>query len=110
MNFRIKLSMSSGRRNAVRQTIAGCVALLVGLGESSCDPRAHGKPEPSRDRPLPAISRLGPADTTPGAQEGLFDVGGHKLYLKCEGSGSSTVVFLHGFVETPGAGAARMRA
>ena len=96
--------MSSGRQNEVRHTIARYVALLVGLGGSSCDLHAHGRPEPTRDRPLRAILSLSPADTTPSAQEGLFDVGGHKLYLKCEGSGSSTVVFLHGFVETSGAG------
>ena len=104
LNCRIWLSMSSGRQNEVRQTIAGYVALLVGLGGSSCDLHAQGRPEPTRDRPLPAILSLSPADTTPSAQEGLFDVGGHKLYLKCEGSGSFTVVWLHGFIETPGGG------
>jgi hypothetical protein len=36
------------------------------------------------------------------SQEGLFDVGGHKLYLKCEGSGSPTVVYLHGSIVTRG--------
>ncbi len=104
MNFRKRLSMSSGRQNEVRQTIVGYVALLVGLGGSSCDLYAHGKSKPTRDRPLRAILSLTPADTTSNAQEGLFDVGGHKLYLKCEGRGSSTVVYLHGFVETPSAG------
>ena len=28
---------------------------------------------------------------------GSFDVGGHKLYMRCEGSGSPTVVYLHGY-------------
>ena len=31
-----------------------------------------------------------------GKIEGLFDVGGHKLHMYCEGSGSPTVVYLHG--------------
>jgi pimeloyl-ACP methyl ester carboxylesterase len=34
--------------------------------------------------------------------EGLFDVGGHKLYLKCEGSGAPTVVYLHGIIMARG--------
>lgn len=34
--------------------------------------------------------------------EGLFDVGGRKLYLRCTGSGSPTVVFLHGSVQSAG--------
>ncbi|MEO6591346.1 MAG: alpha/beta hydrolase [Gemmatimonadaceae bacterium] len=34
----------------------------------------------------------------------MFDVGGHELYLKCEGRGSVTVVYLHGFVETTAGG------
>ncbi len=41
-------------------------------------------------------------DTGSTAIEGLFDVGGHKLYLKCEGSGSPTVVYLHGIIVTRG--------
>jgi hypothetical protein len=28
--------------------------------------------------------------------EGMFDVGGHRLYMECEGNGSPRVVFLHG--------------
>jgi pimeloyl-ACP methyl ester carboxylesterase len=28
--------------------------------------------------------------------EGSFDVGGHKLYLSCRGSGAPTIVYLHG--------------
>lgn len=28
--------------------------------------------------------------------DGKFDVGGHKLHLACKGSGSPTIVYLHG--------------
>ena len=38
----------------------------------------------------------------PAAIEGRFDVGRHKLYLKCTGKGSPTVVFLHGSVREEG--------
>jgi pimeloyl-ACP methyl ester carboxylesterase len=30
--------------------------------------------------------------------EGRFDVGGHSLYLRCEGTGSPTIVYLHGAI------------
>lgn len=33
-----------------------------------------------------------------GTIEGLFDVGGHRLFIKCEGTGSPTVVYLHGSI------------
>jgi pimeloyl-ACP methyl ester carboxylesterase len=30
--------------------------------------------------------------------EGRFDVGGHSLYLRCDGTGSPTIVYLHGAI------------
>ena len=38
--------------------------------------------------------------------EGTFDVGDYKLYMRCEGTGSPTVVYLHSFIEE-GSGGAR---
>ena len=32
------------------------------------------------------------------ATNGMYDVGGHKLYLSCEGDGPITVVFVHGWI------------
>jgi pimeloyl-ACP methyl ester carboxylesterase len=34
--------------------------------------------------------------------DALFDVGGHKLHLSCQGAGSPTVVYLHGHSQQPG--------
>ena len=34
--------------------------------------------------------------TATGTIDGMFDVGGHKLHLECQGSGSPTLVYLHG--------------
>jgi pimeloyl-ACP methyl ester carboxylesterase len=97
--------MSSGRQNEGRQAIAVYVALLVGLGASSYDRNTHGRPEPTHDRPPRAIVSAGSdGHHLQRPPEGLFDVGGHKLYLKCEGGGGSTVVYLHGFIETPAGG------
>lgn len=39
--------------------------------------------------------------------EGTFDVGGHKLYLRCSGQGSPTVVYLHGYIHDPSGGGSR---
>ena len=45
-----------------------------------------------------------PANSTPNdVVEGRFDVGDYKLYMRCEGSGSPTVIYLHRFAdESPG--------
>ena len=34
--------------------------------------------------------------------EGLYDVGGHRLYLACTGDGPVTVVYVHGWVNNAG--------
>ena len=47
------------------------------------------------------------ANSTPNVIEGRFDVGDYKLYMRCEGSGSPTVVYFHGFIEEPAGGGAR---
>lgn len=51
-------------------------------------------------------------EATPGSSEqatpfadvvdGLYDVGGYQLHLHCKGSGSPTVIYLHGFSGNPG--------
>ena len=40
------------------------------------------------------------ANSTPKVIEGRFDVGDYKLYMRCEGSGSPTVIYLHRFAES----------
>jgi pimeloyl-ACP methyl ester carboxylesterase len=39
--------------------------------------------------------------------EGSFDVGRHKLYMRCEGSGSPTVVYFHGLSQDARGGGSR---
>jgi pimeloyl-ACP methyl ester carboxylesterase len=48
-----------------------------------------------------------PANSTPNVIKGRFDVGDYKLYMRCVGSGSPTVVYFHGFIEDPAGGGAR---
>ena len=42
----------------------------------------------------------GTADTAtkPAKIDGKFDVGGHSLYLKCRGTASPTIVYMHGSI------------
>lgn len=51
-------------------------------------------------------SRTPEEGSTPKVIEGTFDVGDYKLYMRCEGSGSPTVAYLHSFIEE-GSGGAR---
>src|SRR5215211_3753284 len=49
-----------------------------------------------------------PANATPNdVIEGKFDVGDYKLYMRCEGPGSPTVVYFHGWIQEPASGGAR---
>jgi len=97
--------MSSNRQNDVPRSNAGYLALLVVLGGSAYVLAAGLASRSRRDSiPRATSSTRNAPDTGSTAVQGLFDVGGHQLYLKCEGSGSSTVVYLHGFIETPASG------
>jgi hypothetical protein len=47
----------------------------------------------------PTAAPLVVAASTSGTTiEGRFDVGGHSLYLRCDGTGSPTIVYLHGAI------------
>jgi pimeloyl-ACP methyl ester carboxylesterase len=49
------------------------------------------------------------ANVAPNVIEGRFDVGDYKLYMRCEGTGSPTVVYLHGHIQEPPGGAESAR-
>jgi len=42
-----------------------------------------------------------PAEVGKGAIQGTFDVGGHKLYLNCAGTGTPTIIYMHGSIVEP---------
>ena len=54
-------------------------------GDASAGQSASAPESPTASSPS--------ADTT-----GMYDVGGHKLYMSCAGDGPTTVVFVHGWV------------
>lgn len=45
-------------------------------------------------------------ETLQGAIDGMVDIGGRELYLRCSGEGQPTVVYMHGYSYFPGGGAA----
>ena len=51
--------------------------------------------------PTPTTEEEGPptASGTVELIEGMFDIGGHSLYLSCRGTGAPTIVYLHGSIE-----------
>ena len=74
---------------------AGAIVLLA-VGVAAC-----GSDDEISDEQLFGSARTSTATSRP-VIDGLFDAGGHRLYLKCSGSGSPTVVFLHGSVRSEG--------
>jgi pimeloyl-ACP methyl ester carboxylesterase len=69
---------------------------------------------PSTSIPSTSESTTAPSTTPPASTartetsaddhviEGMFDVGGHELHLRCAGTGSPTVLYLHGAIWDPG--------
>ena len=62
--------------------------------------------EPSASSPSAAPVPSGPSRETSATAaadliEGSFDVGGYQLYLRCSGTGSPTIVYLHGSIPDP---------
>jgi pimeloyl-ACP methyl ester carboxylesterase len=78
-----------------RQELSGLVALVVVV----CLLPACGADNERAD----GDRRATPA---PKVLEGMFDVGDHELNLRCDGSGSPTVVYLHGLSHTDDSGEA----
>ena len=72
------------------------VLVLVGCG--------GGGSEEAGRAPASSSTPTTPGSSTAGARppldvvEGSFDVGGHSLFMRCEGTGSPTVVYLHGSI------------
>jgi hypothetical protein len=67
--------------------------LVLGVLVASCS--GAGDTDDSTAATSPATTRA----AATGELDGSFDVGGHKLHLRCEGKGSPgspTVVYLHG--------------
>ena len=78
-----------------RQILAGALALVLAASLQAC-----GADEKS------AGGEKRRATSAPTVLDGTFDVGDHELHMRCEGSGSPTVVYLHGLSHTEDGGEA----
>jgi hypothetical protein len=81
---------------ARRPVIFGWLTALICL-VAGC---SSGTPVADTSSPSTATTSSGPVPS-PGDRdsiEGTFDVGGHKLYLSCVGTGSPTVIYVHGSI------------
>jgi pimeloyl-ACP methyl ester carboxylesterase len=78
------------RRQATRRTlhVSAGTLLAVALLTASATAPAAGGDATAGQVPPPVSDVVG----------GRYDVGGHELYLTCEGTGSPTVVYLHGAI------------
>jgi hypothetical protein len=64
------------------------LALAIGLALAACTTAPSGSTSGGTVPNNPAPASEGPTI------EGFFDVGGHRLFMQCQGAGSPTVVFL----------------
>lgn len=75
--------------------IAALVIAAITIGACS-DTDATGDSNPTSDAPTSASATTSPTATE--EIDGMFDVGGHELYMNCRGSGSPTILYLHGSI------------
>ena len=83
--------------------ISACLMLAaacVSPGNQSPGQSAQpSSPRVSSSSPAaPEVDDSSPAITGVDVVERMYDVGGHKLFMSCAGSGSPTVVYLHGWI------------
>jgi pimeloyl-ACP methyl ester carboxylesterase len=85
--------------------VARTSVLLLTLLSIACGP-ARDPLDPASDPSRSAGNGASPS-ATPAVEatvDGSFDVGGHALYIRCVGSGSPTIVYLHGYIFDPAGG------
>lgn len=83
-----------------RRSQANILATLLAMVTAGCSatglaPSSSGAPVDHSEVP-PTMAGSSPL---PDSISGTFDVGGHALYLECEGTAEPTVVYMHGSIE-----------
>ena len=68
-------------------------------GDSSSSAASAAASSATGTTPSASGTDSAPSEEPLDVVEGMFDVGGHDLYLRCEGSGSPTVIYLHGSIQ-----------
>ena len=77
-----------------RARLRWCLAIAVMVAACGC---GGGSSSPTTDSGTSASSASGPVTVVSPTEE-LVDVGGYRLFLHCEGTGSPVVVFENGFI------------
>ena len=75
------------------------VLLIIGLAGCSGGAETSGAAGSASPRRSPSAAESPTASNPDTDTTGMYDVGGHKLYMSCAGDGPSTVVFVHGWVD-----------
>jgi pimeloyl-ACP methyl ester carboxylesterase len=75
-------------------TLVAAVCLLVAACSDPADQVGSTEPGSAEGPSMPSNGGSG-------VIEGTFDVGGHELYMRCSGTGSPTIVYLHGYITDP---------
>lgn len=102
---RSRLQLLGNRRQSVtvgsrvmRRTVA---IFALGVLAASCSEPGDVGGANKAAKPTSASAPTGSSET-PSAEEavidGMFDVGGHSLYLKCQGTEPPTIVYMHGSI------------
>jgi len=92
----------AGRQAAGLLTaLLAITTVLVGCEGTRADDKSAATSHQTLAPTEPSSSTAASATTTdPATAEGtLYDVGGHRLYMSCKGSGSPTVVYVHGWID-----------
>ena len=83
--------------------------LVFGVSISACGTGSDTSPSTSsavREEGGTATSMMETSATTEAGElelvDGMFDVGGHKIHLECQGTGTPTVMYFHGAIRNPG--------
>jgi pimeloyl-ACP methyl ester carboxylesterase len=82
------------RAGGMRRATYPLVFVLVTMAASPMTAMAQD----SSDSPPSASPVSAPEPSADQVISGVFDVGGHGLYLDCQGTGSPTIVYLHGAI------------
>lgn len=102
-------STASHRAPVSARLLPIVAALALGVGGCAAGSATPDAPSPATERPtagtpasgdpVPSASASAGPTAAEGAIEGMFDVGGHSLYLSCAGTGSPTIVYMHGAID-----------
>ena len=96
--------MSATRPRPGSRSWTNLAAVLLTLAMAGCAGSSGSSADagPGAPRDEPSATQQSAAEETPvsptNETAGMYDVGGHKLYMSCAGDGPTTVVFVHGWI------------